>query len=170
MSGAFRAARESERPTLTPVSGERQTESGPAPARRRGPGFAHDARSATDERVLEMHRRLARHDYDAALDIARAVLAERPHDAVALECMMTCQDALEELYHFALASLLRVPVRIAAADRVTSLPLEPTHAFVLALVDGVSTVETVLDMTGNPRHVGLQALFALEKWRIIALR
>lgn len=146
-SGALRAVRtDSDRPTLAPPSGE------------------------AISRHAEIERALARHDYDAALALASQALADHPGDTVAAAYVTTCHEALDELYHFALSSLVRVPVCVASRERVASLPLMPEHAFVLSLIDGRSPVETVLDMTGLPHHVGLQALFALEKWRVVALR
>ena len=52
-------------------------------------------------------------------------------------------------------------------DRVTSLPLEPQAAFVLSRVDGGSSVEDVIDMSGLARLDTLRILYALLEQGVI---
>jgi hypothetical protein len=149
-------------PTGVPPSQERSRAPSLVPA-------SGEAPSASEPLGVAMQRRLSCHDYEGAFTLARAILADGIDDPAAAECVRTCRAAFEELDDFALASGARVAVRIGSSESMESLPLEPVHAFVLSRIDDVSTVETVIDMTALPRRVGLQVLFALEKWRLITL-
>ncbi len=68
---------------------------------------------------------------------------------------------LDETYLAALGGAASVPRLALAPDRVTELPLGPQAAFVLSHLDGESSVEDVLDISGLGRLETLRILYDL---------
>ena len=60
-----------------------------------------------------------------------------------------------------LGSLERVPRVIAERDDIRALSMDRSMAFVLSQIDGVSTLEMIVDVSGMPRLDALRILFAL---------
>jgi hypothetical protein len=52
----------------------------------------------------------------------------------------------------ALGSLERTPVLTRALDDLRSVPLGPRHAFVLSLVDGHTSITSIIDASPMPMH------------------
>ncbi len=67
-------------------------------------------------------------------------------------------------------SLSLVPmVRMSPAE-LRGLPLDPTSAFLLGVMDGVTNLETLLDMAPVPREDALRSLALLVDYGVIQLR
>jgi hypothetical protein len=66
--------------------------------------------------------------------------------------------------------LWEIPVLVAGADHLRAARLDGRAGFVLSLIDGVSTVETLLDVSGMPAHETLGILEDLRQLGIIELR
>jgi hypothetical protein len=67
------------------------------------------------------------------------------------------EDALVER----MGSLDRVPRIVADADEVRALSQDRATAFLLSQIDGVSTLDMIVDVSGMPRLDALRILFAL---------
>jgi hypothetical protein len=74
---------------------------------------------------------------------------------------------LVETYLAALGGTHGIPCLAVPPARVPSLPLGPQAAFVLSRIDGGSTVEDVLDMTGLSRVETLRILYDLLQHEVI---
>lgn len=74
---------------------------------------------------------------------------------------------LVETYLSALGGTMGVPCLAVHPAEVPSLPLGPQAAFVLSRIDGGSSVEDVLDMSGLPRVETLRILYELLQQGII---
>jgi len=116
---------------------------------------------ARDPRSEELADLLADKDYRSALVVAEEILADDPNDMDAKEGMLRCQAELESVYVKRLGSLLQVPSIAVSMKEIPSLALDNRSAFILSLVDGVSTLDMILDMSGMQRLEALRVLHEL---------
>jgi hypothetical protein len=76
---------------------------------------------------------------------------------------------LAQMYLARLGSLAQV-VRVAlSGDQIRWLSLDHRAGFLLSLVDGQSSIETLLDISGMARLEALRILFGLLDQRVIVL-
>jgi hypothetical protein len=71
-------------------------------------------------------------------------------DGLTLEARFSC-----------FATMQSVPWAVLPFSEIRALPLDPRSAFILQLVDGISTVEVLLDVCGVPRDEFLSILIDL---------
>jgi hypothetical protein len=116
---------------------------------------------ARDPRLEELADLLADKDYRSALVVAEGILADDPNDLDAKEASLRCRAELESVYAERLGSLLQVPSVAVSMKEMTSLALDNRSAFILSLVDGVSTLDMILDMSGMQRLEALRVLHEL---------
>ncbi|MBP9111531.1 MAG: hypothetical protein KBF88_01925 [Polyangiaceae bacterium] len=75
----------------------------------------------------------------------------------------------EEEYLKAIGSLSKVPVVRVNPSELRTLPIEPAAAFLLSNMDGISTVEMLLDLGAMPRLEALRLLCSLVREHIVEL-
>jgi len=155
------------------------TEPEPAPDRDsleldlRGPGTPRVGSfaplSSDDPDVMAMKDRYATGDFSGALIVAEGILEADPRHEEALRCQVRCTEVLSQMYLARLGSLAQV-VRVAlSGEQIRWLSLDHRAGFLLSLVDGQSSIETLLDISGMPRLEALRILYALLDQRVIAL-
>lgn len=93
---------------------------------------------------------------------ARPPMASRPPPAPSVPPRETEESLLSRI-----GPVTSVPVLIAD---VTKVNLDPRAAFVLRFLDGMSSIDDILDASGLPRVEALRILAALVDARVIALR
>jgi hypothetical protein len=119
--------------------------------------------------VLDMRDRYATGDFTGALVVAQAVLETNPDHEEAGRCRDRCTDVLSQMYLARLGSPVQA-VRVAVPnDQIRWLSLDHRAGFLLSLVDGHSTIEELLDISGMPRLDALRILYGLLDQRVIAL-
>jgi hypothetical protein len=118
----------------------------------------------------EMNDRLSLGDYSGALEIAERLLAENKDHAGARACAENCRTVLRQMYATRIGPLERVPIVMVPRDQLRWLSIDHRAGFVLSLVDGVSTLEMILDVSGMPELDTLRILSELAQQRIISLR
>lgn len=118
----------------------------------------------------EMNDRVALGDYTGALEMAERLLAVDPDDALATACAESSKSVLRKMYSARLGPLDRVPTVMVARDQLRWLSIDHRAGFVLSLIDGVSSLEMILDVTGMPELDALRILSELAQQRIIAFR
>jgi hypothetical protein len=138
------------------------------------PPTASDVRSdvrlrSRDARCEELADLLANKDFRSALVVAEELLADDPSDLDAREAMLRCQVELESVYVRRMGSLNKVPSVAVSMKEIPSLALDNRSAFILSLVDGVSTLDVILDMSGMPRLEALRVLHELIQHRTLTL-
>jgi hypothetical protein len=74
---------------------------------------------------------------------------------------MRCHEELEKVYAERLGSLAQVPSIAVAMKEIPGLALDHRSGFILSLVDGVSTLDMILDMSGMSRLDTLRVLHEL---------
>jgi hypothetical protein len=122
------------------------------------------------ERRSEMEERFALGDYSGALVVAESLLEEDPTHVEAREYADSCRTVLQEMYAAKIGPLNRVPVVEVARDQLRWLSIDHRAGFMLSLVDGVSSLEMILDVSGMPSLDALRILHELVEQRIISLR
>ena len=117
-----------------------------------------------------MNDRIALGDYSGALEIAEQLLettratsrcgpAPRAAGASSSRCTLHASVPLD-----------RVPLVMVARDQMRWLSIDHRAGFVLSLVDGVSSLEMILDVSGMPVLDALRILSELAQQRIISFR
>jgi hypothetical protein len=121
--------------------------------------------------VGEMRDAFSSGDYGGALSIADRILAAEPSQTLARAFRADCCAALEDVYAFRLGAMDRVPVVARTpASRDALFAREHGAGFLLSLVDGVSTLEAIVDVCGMPKLEALRILNELTQRGIIAFR
>ncbi len=118
----------------------------------------------------EMNDRVALGDYTGALEIAEKLQIIFPYDDDAKACAEQCRGVLRQMYLTRVGPLDRVPIVMVARDQLRWLSIDHRTGFVLSLVDGVSSLEMILDVSGMPELDALRILSELAQQRIIAFR
>jgi hypothetical protein len=122
-----------------------------------------------DPAISEMKDRYAMGDFSGALVIAEGILESNPEDLEAPRYAQSCRDVLTQMYSARLGSLEQV-VRIAVPnDQIRWLTLDHRAGFLLSLIDGGSTVDQLLDISGMTRLDALRILYQLLDQRVISL-
>ncbi len=125
--------------------------------------------SARDAELTEMKDRYATGDFTGALVVAEGLLQINADDLDAQRYAQSCRDVLTQMYSARLGSLTQ-RVRVAVpGDQIRWLSLDHRAGFVLSLIDGNSTVEELLDISGMNRLDALRILFTLYDQRVIQL-
>jgi hypothetical protein len=108
--------------------------------------------------IGEMEELYALDDLTGALRQAEFVLGRYPDNEQALRCAANCRARLVQLYASKIGSTDRVIVQTIDHSQVRWLGLDHRSGFLLSRIDGVSTVEEVLDVCGMPRLEALKTL------------
>jgi len=111
--------------------------------------------------VGEMEELYALDDLTGALRFAELILGREPHNEQAKRCAENCRKRLLSLYSSKIGRLDAVPVPALGDAELRWLGLDHRSGFLLSRVDGVSTVEEVLDVCGMPRLEALKTLVDL---------
>jgi hypothetical protein len=139
--------------------------SGPPPALLMAQGSA----SGREAAIKEMKDRYAMGDFTGALVVAEGMLESNADDIDAQRYAQNCRDVLTQMYTARLGALSQ-RVRVAVpGDQIRWLSLDHRAGFVLSLIDGSSTVEEVLDISGMNRLDALRILYTLFEQRVVAL-
>ncbi|HKU40722.1 MAG TPA: hypothetical protein VJR89_21325 [Polyangiales bacterium] len=108
--------------------------------------------------IGEMEELYALDDLTGALRQAEFVLGRYPDNEQALRCAANCRARLVQLYASKLGPMDRVVTQTVDNSQLRWLGLDHRSGFLLSRVDGVSTVEEVLDICGMPRLEALKTL------------
>jgi hypothetical protein len=142
----------------------------PAPAPAPAPPAAPEAPGSFDAQIREMRDRFSLGDYTGALVLAEGLLEDAPDVAEVRECAENCRQVLRQMYTARIGPLDRVPVVTVARDQLRWLSIDHRAGFVLSHIDGVSSLEMILDVSGMPLLDALRILCELAQQRIISFR
>ena len=125
----------------------------------------------TDEEALDpvrrMHDRYELGDFSGALDLAEEILADDPDHVEARRLRDSARDVLVKMYESRLGGLDSVPSLAVAESDLVWRKLDPSMGFVLSRVDGFSSFEDVIDVSGLPRFETCRILDQLVQEGII---
>ncbi|MBI2389466.1 MAG: hypothetical protein HYV09_07700 [Deltaproteobacteria bacterium] len=120
--------------------------------------------------LAELRERYALGDFSGALTIAEAILEQEPGNADAQRYSESCRDVLKQMYSARLGSLEQVPVVAVPAEQLRWLTLDHRSGFLLSHVDGVSTLEEILDISGMPHLEAMRIIYELLQQKVIVLQ
>jgi hypothetical protein len=123
-----------------------------------------------EDPVAEMRERFSLGDYTGALEMSELILAEEPGNMQAAECGANCRSVLESMYTARLGPLDRVPLVVVPRTQMRWLSMDHRAGFILSLIDGQSSVEMILDVSGMPKLDALRILHELVQQKIVAFR
>jgi hypothetical protein len=116
-----------------------------------------------------MKDRYATGDFTGALEIAEALLSNDSADLEAQRYATSCRDVLTQMYLSRLGGLDQVINVVLPPEELRWLNLDHRAGFLLSMVDGASTIEELLDISGMPRLDALRILATLREQRAILL-
>jgi hypothetical protein len=108
--------------------------------------------------AAEMNDRFALGDFTGALRAAELLLGQDPNDAEAMQVATVSRDRLVSFYLARLGGLGAVLELKVAGAEVRWLGLDHRAGFLLSCVDGTTTVEEIVDVSGMPKHEALRLL------------
>jgi hypothetical protein len=117
----------------------------------------------------EMQECYAVGDFSRALSIAEEILARSPDDALARRCAQNCRDVLTQMFAARIGPLDQVISVVISPEEVQWLALDHRAGFLLSLVDGQSTVDEILDISGMTRLDALKIIFDLTERQVVRL-
>jgi len=122
-----------------------------------------------DPAITEMKDRYAMGDFTGALVIAEGILEANPEDLETPRYAQSCRAVLTQMYSARLGSLDQCVRMAVPNDQIRWLTLDHRAGFLLSLIDGGSTVDQILDISGMPRLDALRIMYQLLDQRVIAL-
>jgi hypothetical protein len=146
-----------------------------APSAPPGPRAAASARGGAAQRARvdrqrrELRDRYAVGDFSGALEIAESLLELDARDADALRYAESCREVLLHMLTARVGDLGRVVRTVVAPDQIRWLSLDHRAGFFLSLVDGMSTADELLDISGMTRLDALRILSHLLEQNVVVL-
>lgn len=119
--------------------------------------------------IATMKDRYAMGDFSGALVIAEGIVESDPADIEAPRYAQSCRDVLTQMYSARLGSLDQVVSVAVPSDQIRWLTLDHRAGFLLSLIDGGSTVDQILDISGMTRLDALRIMYQLLDQRVISL-
>ena len=119
------------------------------------------ADAGADEAMEELRARFAANDYLGALLVAETLQGDRLHGQEAEQIADECRTSLTHRYVESIGSLARVPVIAVPLSVIRELPIDNRAGFVLSRIDGISSLEMILDMSGMPQLDALRIVYEL---------
>jgi hypothetical protein len=128
-----------------------------------------EPRKPANPEVSDMRDRYAMGDFSGALLVANNILARRPDDPDALRYAQSCREILIQMFAARLGPFDQVPKMALPREEIRWLSLDHRAGFLLSLVDGICTIEQLLDLSSMPRLDALRILHTLLEQRVISL-
>ncbi|XXX80409.1 hypothetical protein WMF30_16725 [Sorangium sp. So ce134] len=162
------------------VSGD--TQGGARPPRRtetdRAPAAAVRADKGVHSRATEpqmsapgpreqMQHRFDQGDFGGALVLAEGLLEENPKDWMARQYADSCVEMLRQMYQSRLGDGSRVLRLAVPPDQLRSLNLDHRTGFLLSCIDGYSSIDEILDVSGMQTLEALRLLYELVQEGIV---
>jgi hypothetical protein len=119
--------------------------------------------------IGDMKDRYAMGDFSGALVIAEGIIESNSEDLEAPRYAQSCRDVLTQMYSARLGSLDQIVAVAVPSDQIRWLTLDHRAGFLLSLIDGGSTVDQILDISGMTRLDALRIMYQLLDQRVISL-
>lgn len=115
----------------------------------------------------QMQQRFEMGDYGGALVLAEGLLEENANDQMARQYADSCTEMLRQMYQARLGDgscVLRLAI---SPDQLRSLNLDHRAGFLLSCLDGFSSIDEILDVSGMQTLEALRMLYELVQEGII---
>ena len=100
-------------------------------------------------------------DFEGAVAAVDLALAEDPNSALAQKLIHRHRDVVMAVLTAFLGNLDRIPTLARPLHELASAPISPRAAFLLSRVDGILSLEEILDVSGMPRIEAMRYLCQL---------
>jgi hypothetical protein len=127
------------------------------------------AKCEADRVRAELAAKFFSADYVGALALAEDLVAKDPTDTSAKDFADECRRMLERAFVGRIGSLDQVPRLAVALRTLRGRSLDHQAGFLLSRVDGVSTLEVLLDLSAMPRLDALRLVAKLVDDGILRL-
>ncbi|MCC6555361.1 MAG: hypothetical protein IT372_20565 [Polyangiaceae bacterium] len=135
------------------------------------PSPAMDARPdqppASTGRHAKIRLRFDAGDYSGALVLAEALLDEEPGDEAARSYAESCNEMLRQMYKARIGDGAQVLRVVISKEEMRSLSLDHRAGFLLSCIDGYSSVDEILDVSGMAELEALRILYELVQADVI---
>lgn len=121
-----------------------------------------------DPQLQAVRTRFERGDYVGALRRAEALLEARPDFEQARRYLESSRELLRQMYLDKLGNGELVLHVIMASSDIQNLSLDHRAGFLISLIDGVATIDEVLDMSGMAQLDVLRLLFEMREQGVVA--
>jgi hypothetical protein len=119
--------------------------------------------------ISQVRNRFAAGDYSGALVVAEGMLEENPEHEEALEYAESCREMVRQVYLHRLGGGAK-PLRIMMdQDQLKWLTLDHRTGFLLSRIDGETTVNELLDVSGMPALDALRILYELMQQEVLEI-
>lgn len=109
-------------------------------------------------------------DFSGALELAERRLEANPNDIEAQRYVQDCRRVLVKMQLSRLGSLQQVVELAVDSNELQWLTIDHRAGFLISLIDGLSTLEDLLDICGMPRLQALQIFADLAEQKVVRLR
>jgi hypothetical protein len=133
------------------------------------PGAPAPARVSARDPAQDMRDRFAMGDFSGSLELAERLLAANPGHVEAASMAKRCREVLFDMYASRLGDMTRSPRVVMTTEQIRWLSLDHRAGFLLSLVDGLSSVDDLLDVCGMPRLDAMRLLCSLLDQRVFEL-
>jgi hypothetical protein len=124
---------------------------------------------SSDPGLRQIADRYATGDFSGALVLAEAMLEAAPEHAEALRYAGKCRDVLMQMYAARLGPLDQLVSMSIPSEQIRWLSLDHRSGFLLSLIDGTSSIEELLDISGMQRLDALRIMYSLFQERVVTL-
>jgi hypothetical protein len=121
------------------------------------------------ERLTQVRDRYEAGDYSGALVIAEGLLEENPDHIAALGYAESCREMLRQMYQSRIGEGALVPRVMVDKEQLRWMSLDHRAGFLLSCVDGLSSIDEILDVSGMPPLDALRLIYELLQEGVIAL-
>ncbi len=128
------------------------------------------AASSLDKLLARLRDAAELDDFSSTLKLADEIIAIDPANVEARKARDRSRSVLTQMHISELGTLDAIPVVAVAADEVIWLDLDQRSGFVLAQIDGRSSYNDIVAVTGMDELETLAILSRLSKDKIIAAR
>lgn len=108
-------------------------------------------------------------DYTHALEIAETLLDAQPNNAEAVKIAQESRAVLTQMLAARVGPLDQVMKVVVSPEEMQWLALDHRSGFLLSLIDGQSTVDEILDISGMTRHDALKIILELTRQQVVQL-
>lgn len=119
--------------------------------------------------VTEMEQRFAVGDFTGSLATAELILGTDPGHELARRYVESCTETLEQLYSARIGDLGSVPCVTVPSVELRWLGLDHRAGFLLSLIDGQTSFEEILDLSGMTRLEATRILAGLVEAGVVRM-
>jgi len=119
--------------------------------------------------LQDMQDRYAVGDFTGALVVAESILDADPENEDARRYAQSCREVLTQMYAARIGPMDQVATVAVPPEQITWLSLDHRAGFLLSLVDGISSIDEILDISGMSRLDALRIMYTLVQQNVITL-